>query len=209
MKLLVLGATGGTGRQVVAQALDAGHDMTVFIRNRAKLGVQQPRLRFLDGDVTGDRAALGEAMRGQDAVVSALGRGYSFKSEQLIQRSVPGILSAMHASGVRRLVFTSALGVGDSKQDAPFLAKLFFSTLLRGIYADKLAGDNLIRASGLDWTIAQPTQLNDGPLTRKYRCGERLALIGMPAISRADAAHFILSQIGDPAAFGKTLLVSH
>lgn len=146
-------------------------------------------------------------MRGQDAVISALGRGLSFKSEHLMGRSVPVILSSMKTAGVRRLLFTSAWGVGDTKQDAPLLPKIF-NTLLRGIYADKLAGDELIRKSDLDWTIVLPTKLHDGPLTRRYRSGERLPIKGMASISRADTAHFILDCISNPGSIRKSLVVS-
>jgi putative NADH-flavin reductase len=208
MKLCILGATGGTGKQIVSQALEAGHDVTVLVRDRARSGPDRPRLRVIVGDLQ-DSVALAEAMRGQDAVISALGRGSSFTSEHLIERAVPGLIAAMQAAGVKRLVFTSAIGVGDSIRDAPALPRLFARTLLRGIYADKIAGENLIRQSALEWTIVQPVQLTDGPLTRTYRSGERLALRGLPSISRADTAHFLLATVTDPTAIGKTLLVSN
>ncbi len=209
MKLFVIGGTGGTGQQIVAQALDAGHDVTVLARDRATVAMQHPHLCVVAGDTTAGGAAMTGPMRAHDAVISAIGRGKRFKSAQLIQRSVPGILAAMQASGVRRLVFTSALGVGDTYQDSPLLPKIFFKTLLRGIYADKLIGDDLIRSSGLDWTIVQPAVLTDGPLTRRYRSGEHLEMTGMPAISRADTAHFILDRINDPSTFGKTLVLAN
>ena len=208
MKLIVLGGTGGTGRQIVQQALEAGHDVTVLARDPAKVVTQHPRLRVAPGDA-GDSPKMVDAMRGQDAVISALGRGLSFKSEHLMERSVPEILSSMKTAGVRRMVFMSAWGVGDTKQDAPLLPKIFFNTLLRGIYADKLAGDKLIRKSDLDWTIVLPTKLDDGPLTRNYRTGERLPMKGMPSISRADTAHFILDRVNDPASIRKSLVVSY
>jgi putative NADH-flavin reductase len=208
VKLLVLGATGGTGQQIVAQALEAGHDVTVFARNPSKLP-HHPRLTGVTGDTTAGSAPMTAAMRGHDAVISAIGRGKTFKSDRLIERSVPGILGAMQASGVRRLMFTSALGVGDSYRDSPVLPKLFFNTLLRGIYADKLIGDDAIRRSALDWTIVQPAVLTDGPLTRTYRSGEHLPMSGMPSISRADTAHFILDRINDQATVGKTLILAN
>jgi putative NADH-flavin reductase len=207
VKLLVLGATGGTGKQIVSQALQAGHEVTVFARDRARVGADHPRRRVILGDLH-DGAALADAMRGQDAVISALGRGYSFKSERLMERSVPVLISAMRSAGVRRLVFTSALGVGDSYGDAPIIARLFFNTLLRGIYADKLIGDRMIAGSDLDWTIVRPSKMTDGPLTASYRSGERLALSGMASISRADVAHFILQAVVNPHTIRKTLLMS-
>jgi len=208
VKLVVLGGTSGTGRHVVTQALDKGHEVTVLARNRTKAGLDHPRFRVVDGDVRNSQA-LGEAMRGQDAVISTIGRGMSFKSENLIAQSVPGILATMQAQGIKRLMFTSAMGVGESYRDAPVMAKIFFRTLLRGIYADKAIGDQMIRNSRLEWTIVQPVQLNDGPLTRKYRAGERLPMSGMPQISRADTAHFIVDRLGDPSTFGKTLVLAN
>ena len=209
MKLLVLGGSGGTGRQIVSQALDAGHDVTVVAREPGKVGIQHPHLTIVSGDTTAGGASLTGRMRGQDAVISALGRGKTLKSNGLIQRSVPAILGAMQAAGVRRLMFTSALGVGDTFRDSPILPKVIFKTLLRDIYADKLLGDDMIRASGLDWTIVQPAVLTDGPLTRIYRSGEHLPLSGMPAISRADTAHFILDRINDTSTVGKTIILSN
>ena len=207
MKLLILGATGKTGRQLATQALEKGHDVTVLARDRSKVGIQHERLRIAEGDVT-NHAALGEAMGKQDAVISAIGRGMSFKSENLIERSVPAILVTMQTHGIRRLVFTSAMGVGDTYRDAPVMARLFFRTLLRGIYADKAIGERMIRDSALEWTIVQPVQLTDGPLTKNYRAAERLPLSGMPKISRADTAHFILDRLHDPSTIGKTLILA-
>lgn len=208
MKLLVLGGTGGTGRHIVTQALDRAHEVTVLARDRAKVGVQHERLRVVDGELK-NVAALGDAMRGQDAVISAIGRGRSFKSENLIAESVPGIIEAMRGTGVTRLIFTSALGVGDTYRDSPLVPRIFFRTLLRGIYADKLIGDQMIRNSGLDWTIVQPVVLTDGPLTRNYRVGEHLRLSGVNKLSRADTAHFIVDHINDRSTFGKTLILSN
>jgi putative NADH-flavin reductase len=208
VKLLILGGTGGTGKHVVSQALDAGHDVTVFARDPSKSTTTHQRLQVLRGDLL-DRDALSAAAQGQDAVISAIGRGKSFKSERLIERTVPAIIAAMQVAAVKRLIFTSALGVGDTFADSPIVPKLFFRTLLRGIYADKLAGDQLIRSSGLEWTIVQPAVLTDGPLTRAYRSGEHLSLSGMPSVSRADTAHFILERINDRSTFSKTLILAN
>ena len=109
MRLLVIGATGGTGKQIVSQALQASHDVTAFVRDRTRAGADQPRLRIITGDVH-DGPALTEAIRGHDVVMSALGRGYSFKSEQLIQRAVPVLIGSMKSAGVRRLDYDEGLG---------------------------------------------------------------------------------------------------
>jgi putative NADH-flavin reductase len=208
-KLLILGATGGTGQQLLTQALQAGHDVTAFARSPEKISVQHDRLHLVAGTVPDDGSMLAQAVRGQDAVISALGRGMSFKSTNLIQRSVPAILSAMQTQGVRRLIFTSAIGVGGTIRDPPLFSRIMIRFLLNDIYADKVAGEELIRRSDLDWTLVQPAQLTNGPLTRKYRVGERLELRGMPKVARADVAHFILSQLDDAAYIRKVALIAY
>ena len=207
-KLLILGGTRGIGQLVVTQALQAGHEVTVFARTADKIPVQDHRLHLVAGTVT-DGSRLSQAVRGQDVVISALGQGMSLKADGLIQRSVPVILSAMQAQRVRRLIFTSALGVGDSIADAPLFSRMMVRFLLKDIYADKIAGEALVRRSDLDWTLVQPPQLTNGPLTRKYRVGEHLELRGIPRISRADVAHFILTQLDDTTYVRKVALIAH
>jgi putative NADH-flavin reductase len=159
------------------------------------------------GRRTDDGAVLADAMRDQDAVVSALGRYRS--SDSLIQRSVPPILAAMQQHGVRRLIFTSAIGVGDAIHHVTLVPRLMARFMLKNIYADKVIGEDLIRRSGLEWTLVQPAQLTDGPLTGKYRAGERLTMSGVPKISRADVAHFVLRQLDDPAYVRKAAVLAY
>ncbi len=208
-KLLILGATGGTGFHLVTQALDAGHDVTAFVRIASSIPIQHERLRLIEGSVIDDRLRLAEAVRGRDALISALGRGASFKSAGLIRQSVPGIIAAMQLGGVRRLIMMSAIGVGPAFADAPLFSKALIRLFLRDIYADKAAGEDLIRNSGLDWTIVQPAQLTDGPLTGTYQAGEDLKHGGIPRISRADVAHFILGQLDDTKCVGKTVRIGY
>lgn len=207
-RVLVLGATGGTGRAVVSQALARGDQVTVFVRHPERLTERSERLRVVTGSVPEDAAALGSAMAGQDAVISALGVGNSFRSGGLISRSVPAIVQAMRQQGVRRLVFTSAYGVGETFRDVPIVPRIFIRLLLRDIYADKQAGEQALRRSELDWTIVHPTTLADGPRTGRYRVGERLALRGFPRISRADVADFLLAQTDDRTFLRKGVLIS-
>jgi putative NADH-flavin reductase len=208
-KILILGATGGTGRHLLVQALDAGHQVTALVRSPEKVTHQHERLRVVAGSVTDGSPALSDAVRGQDAVISALGCGLSLKSGGLIQQCVPLILAALRTHGVRRLIFTSAIGAGDTIRYAPLLSRLMIRVLLRDIYADKIAGEAYIRNSDLDWTLAQPAHLTTGPLTRSYRAGEALRLRGMPKISRADTAHFLLAQLDDPTYVRKVPLLAY
>jgi putative NADH-flavin reductase len=207
-RILVVGATGGTGREVVLQALAAGHDVTALARTATRLPIEHPKLRAVDSALPQDAAVLSNAMAGQDVVISALGRGKSFASHQLIEQSVPALLTAMRAHGVRRLIFTSAIGVGDAVRNIPFLPALFARTLLRGIYADKVIGERMVRESGLEWTIAQPAGLTNGPRTGRYQAAERLTLSGVPKIARADVAHFLLAQVEDRTNVGRTLVLA-
>jgi putative NADH-flavin reductase len=196
-RLLILGATGGTGLQLVSQALEAGNEVTAYVRDAAKLEVKHERLRVVVGPIVDEARPFREAMTGQDAVISTLGRGLSLQSEHVIERCVPPMLSAMKSHGVGRLIFTSAIGVGDAYSEAPLLSKLVIRVLLKDIYPDKLIGENLVRNSDLEWTIVQPAGLTNGRLTRRYRAAEHLRHRMVATISRADLAHFLLSQLED------------
>ena len=195
MKLLVLGATGATGLQIVEQAIAQGHQVTAFVRDPVKLGTSHPALLVVQGSMPDDAAALAGALKGQDAVLSSLGMRNALRSNGLQQRSMQALVPAMEKAGVRRLITVSANGVGDSYAASPLLSRLMYRLLLGDIFADKKAGEDVVRASSLDWTFAYPTLLTNGPRTGKYRAGERLELSGVPKISRADVADFVLKQL--------------
>ncbi len=139
--------------------------------------------------------ALSEALRGQDAVISTLGTGSSLKPEGLIARIMPVLVEAMQIRGVRRLVFTSAYGVGETMRDVPFMPRFLIGLFLKDIYADKAAGEEVLRRSSLDWTLVYPVTLTHGPRKGGYRIGERLTLKGLPRISRADLADCLLALV--------------
>jgi putative NADH-flavin reductase len=146
-------------------------------------------------------------VEGQGAVISALGAGNSLKSGGLITYAVPAVVQAMTAAGVRRLIFTSAYGVGDTWRDVPLLPRIVMRLLLRDLYADKAAGEALLRQSALDWTLVHPVTLTNGPRTGRIQHGERLALSGFPRISRADVAEFLLAQLDDTRYIRKSVIV--
>lgn len=207
-KVLVLGATGGTGRPLVEQAVAAGFDITVLARRPDDLPLILREVRVVAGDLVKDPAVLQAAVIGQDAVISVLGVGQSLTSGRLISQSAPAIVAAMRQHGVRRLVFTSAFGVGATRQDVPLIPRLFIATLLRDIYADKKAGEQAILTSDLDWTIVYPVGLTNGPRTGRYRVGEHLSLRGFPRIARADVADFLLRQVEDRSYVKKGVLLA-
>jgi putative NADH-flavin reductase len=207
-KILVLGATGGTGQQLISRALQQGHEVTALVRTPQRLTISDDRLRVLAGSVTDDSQALADAVRDQAAVISALGVGRSFKSRGLITQSMPRIVRAMEDHGVRRLIFTSAFGVGDTRRDVPLGPRIFVRLLLQDIYRDKELGEATLRASSLDWTLVYPAGLIDARATGRCRAGERLSLTGFPRIARADVADFLLTQIDDTTYVRKGVLIS-
>ena len=135
-------------------------------------------------------------------------------SKGLMAQSVPVIVRAMESVGVRRLVFTSAFGVGEQRGDPPLplptrmVKRIYIALILKRIFADKAVGERILMASTLDWTIVHPTMLTNGPRTGRYRAGEHLPLRGIPRISRADTADFLLSQLDDRTYVRKIVVVS-
>jgi hypothetical protein len=110
---------------------------------------------------------------------------------------------------VPRLIHTSAFGIGDTYADLPLFPRLFVRTLLRNIYRDKSEGERGLPACDLDWTVVYPAGLTDGPRTGRYRVGEHLPLRGLPTVSRADVAEFLLSQVGDRTYLRKGVLIAY
>ncbi|MEO6540809.1 MAG: SDR family oxidoreductase [Ferruginibacter sp.] len=196
MKILILGASGLTGRLLVAKALAQHHEVTALVRDPSKLQVVHEKLKTLTGDAL-DKEILRKALAGQDAVLSALGRGKSLKSLNLITHAVSVLIPAMQQSNVKRLIFLSSIGVGETFVQANLLQKIIFRTLLKNIFADKTRAEKQIQSSTLDWTLVHPVVLTNEPGTGKYQTGEVLPMKGMPKISRDDVADFMTRQLSD------------
>jgi putative NADH-flavin reductase len=210
VRLLIFGATGPTGRELVSQAIEQGHEVTTFVRRPDAVPAQQGKLRVAQGDTMREPDAIAEALKGQDAVLSALGTGRVFFPNRLQERSLGNIVPAMERAGVKRLIVMSAFGVGDTVQDASLVQRLMYATILYTIFADKARGEATVRASSLDWTIVYPTVLTDGPRTGAYRSGERIpALEGLPTISRADVAHFMLGELASGAYLRRGVVITY
>ena len=206
MKIVVFGGTGSIGRLVVQQAMEEGHDVTVFTRSRAAIGLDSPRLRAEQGDVT-DVPAVARAVAGHDAVVVTLGGG---RKGGVRAPGTAAIIEAMRQTGVRRLIVQSTIGVGDSRANLDLFWKyLMFGAVLRGAYADHVEQERVTRESGLDWTIVRPGAFTDGPRTGQYRrgidAGERTAL----KISRPDVAEFVVEQLTDQTWWRKTPAIAY
>jgi putative NADH-flavin reductase len=206
MKILILGSTGGTGQQLVQQSLQLGHEVTALIRDASKLNIDHKNLSVIQGNVV-DKNIVSMALEHKDAVISALGVGKSLKAHDLIFNAAGILISAMTEKNINRLIFISGFGVGESFKQASFIQKFAFRFPLKNIYADKIKADELIRNSSLAWTLVQPVLLTNGPFTGKFKAAEKFEMNGMPTISRADVAGFILEELRDPAFIKKTAIV--
>ncbi|MCX4587256.1 NAD(P)-dependent oxidoreductase [Streptomyces sp. NBC_01481] len=207
MRLLLLGATGPTGLQLVGQALDQGHHVTALVRSPEKLPRVDGRLTVLVGDVA-DEQELATAAVGQDAVLSTMGTGRSLTSD-IVSRTVDALVPAMHDAGVDRLIFLSAFGVNETYAQASLPQRFFYRTMLRKIYPDKGKADRKLLAADLDVTLVYPVTLTNRPFTGTYRVGDHFEFRGMPKISRADVAHFMLTQLTDPTWSRRTAILTN
>lgn len=206
MKVLVLGATGGTGRLIVRDAQEKGYSVVAMVRSRASADL--PGADVIEGDVR-DVGALMHALEGCDAVVSALGTGLSpFSEVSLLTEATNALILAMGRSGVRRLVCISALGVGDSRGHGGFVFdRIFMPLLLRHAYKDKLRQEDAIRASALDWIIVRPGRLTDDPARGSLRAVVDLAGVNGGKIARADVARFVVEQLATDTWLKRTPLL--
>lgn len=204
MRLLIIGSTGGTGRELIDQALEQRHEVTALARNPERLEIKHHNLHTMKGDVT-DPHAVEQAVAGQDAVLCALGTSV-IRKNTIQSDGTRNIIHSMQQNGVPRLVLESSLDVGDSRgQLGFFFANIIRPTFLRNIFADKELQEKLVRESSLEWIIVRPAMLNDGPRTGKYRAGFATDDHSIKRkISRADVADFMLKQATDNTYLRKT-----
>ncbi len=200
MKIIVFGATGGTGKLIVSQALAKGHSVTAFVRNPEGL-MQDPHLRVVQGDVF-DFATVVSAVRGHRAVLSALG-ARTLKKTDVLSQAIPIILEGMRQEYVTRLIVLGASGVQKDHgkyQNALTNIALWVAkkTMLKHPFVDQAAQERLLAASDVDYTIVRAPRLLDGPFTGTYRVLPDALPPGALTVSRADVADFMLQQLTDP-----------
>jgi hypothetical protein len=250
VKLLIFGATGGTGRALVEQALEQGHVVTAFARDPAKVRTTHKNLHVVKGDVS-NYGSVDAAINGQDAVLSALGVKVRIAGivtvtilcqifaafvplsrplAWLVRAGVPvlsmlifssrktalsegtrNIVQAMQKHGVKRFVWESSLGIGDSKGRLGFLYSfLLIPLLLRGVFADKEVQEKIIKDSALEWVIVRPVALTNDPRKGIYKDGMSVGHRFFTAkISRADVSDFMLKQLTDNMYLRQTPGVSY
>jgi putative NADH-flavin reductase len=221
MKLTIFAATGGIGRQVLEQAVAAGHGVTAVVRNPKKLSSE---VRVVRADLSSpDRAVLESAIKSAGAVISALG-AVSASDAGVAWRGTLAIVQAMRASGVRRIIVVSAAPISTvpspARPNPPrydpgdgFFMRHLFSPLikaaLRRHYADLARMEDVLRDSGLDWTVVRPPRLTDKALTGTYRTAHGQNLRGGFLISRADVAHLMLRVLEQPQTIRQAIGVAY
>jgi putative NADH-flavin reductase len=208
MKLLVLGATGGTGSEIVRQALERGHSITAFVRSPNRLKLLQGRITVKQGDPL-NSAELERVVEGQDAILSGFGPRVpiSRADADLLERFALALTNAMRRTRVRRVVVESVAFLFKNAVLPPtyLLGRLLFP----GILADTTAMERIFAESGLDWTMVRPPQLTDKPYTGKYRVGEdRLPVFGFK-ISRADVADYMIKAAENSLAIRQVVGLSN
>ena len=196
MKLTIFGATGGTGKQLVEQALAAGNHVVAYVRNPSKLDFIDKYLTIVEGELA-DQKMIEHAVSGADVVISVLGPRSGSKDKP-ITRGMQNIIAAMNKYGVRRLIVSSTLSVKDPNDLPDFKAKVlvnFVKLTMRSAYEEIISVAETVRKSDLDWTILRLTTLNNNPKSGKVKVGYLgKGEVGM-RISRADLAEFMLKQI--------------
>jgi putative NADH-flavin reductase len=198
MRVVVFGASGATGRELVAQALVQGQQVTSFARQTSRLSVRSGDVNVVQGDVM-DPSAVARAVEGQNAVLCALGAATPLRRDRTLVEGVRHIVDAMDRQSARRLVYLSFLGVREGRRQLSFVGRVVVAPLLlRKVVADHEAKERIIRQSGLDWVIVRPPRLTNGPRRGVYRHGVDIRATSLiPRISRADLADFMLRQLTD------------
>jgi putative NADH-flavin reductase len=198
MKILVFGATGGTGKLVVQQALENGYNVTAFVRDPLKMQITHPDLDIVQGDVM-IPATIDKVMKGHDAVICCLGLPAN-KPGNLRSKGTQHILDSMQQFGVNRFICQTSLGYADGEKilaNTSFVfRKIIVPFLLKKTFMEHERQENIIKQTNLSWTIARPGNMTNGKLTGNYKAGfdsnDRSVKV---KISRADTAHFMLQQL--------------
>jgi putative NADH-flavin reductase len=207
VKIVIFGATGGTGRQLVEQGIAVGHEVTAVARNPVAISLRHPCLKVAQGDVL-QPETVERAVTGADAVISSLGV-HSREPTVVYSQGIANIMRAMRQAGIQRLIGISASGL----DPGPLWQRVIFKPLLwwafKEGYSDMVRMENEIRTSGLKWTIVRPPRLTDGARTGQYISAVNKHLTRGSMISRADLAEYTLKLLTDPASYGALIEVAH
>jgi uncharacterized protein YbjT (DUF2867 family) len=196
MRILIIGASKGTGALAAKAALERGHEVTAFARSPERLRLEHPSLTKMKGDFH-DHEDVARAVPGHAAVIVTASATTisSFKENPTyFSQGTKLVIRAMKASGVRRLVVLSALGVGETSKIAGWVAeKILFGIFFKPVFADHERQEQDTRESGLEWVIARPARLTNGPARKNYVKTTKLEPVPWSwSISRADVADFLI-----------------
>ncbi|HKX03543.1 MAG TPA: SDR family oxidoreductase [Methylomirabilota bacterium] len=196
-RILVLGATGPTGRLVVRGGLSGGHEVTALVRNPASFAEGHERLRVMQGDAR-DPAAVAGAVEGQDAVLSILGQPFSpTRPVTLFSEAARNVLEAMRHHGVRRFIGVTSGATSPRLESGSPFEWLFKTVIGRTAYADMRRMEALVTSAEVDWTIVRPARLDDRPPSHQYRVAPGYVVPGMFWTARADLAELLVRVVSD------------
>jgi uncharacterized protein YbjT (DUF2867 family) len=212
MNITVFGATGGIGKQLVAQALRHGHDVTAVVRDPSRLPINNPALTVVTLPGLEDPDLLVPALRGCDAVLSAIGpRGR--KDAAVASPCTRTIVSAMQKAGVDRLVAVSAAPVGPVPAGDSLLNRWLIlpilTAVLRNVYADLTEMETGLARSPIAWTVVRPPKLVDAPLNSEYRTMLGGNVPRGSSIARADVADLMLAALDQPATVRQAIGIAY
>lgn len=202
MNVLIFGATGPTGQELVKQALKKGHKITILARTPGKIALYNDKINIIKGDVL-NYDDVEKAMKGQDVVLSALGVKPPSR-EKVVGPGMKNIIKAMNKYNVKRLIVQSAFFM-DEKVKKNLFVKFLISTFMKGLYEDKSVQNKALKASSLNWTEVRPTMLTNGNKS-KYKIDVSPGMFSK--ISRANVADFMLEQISDTAFLQKPVIIT-
>jgi putative NADH-flavin reductase len=209
---LIIGASRGIGLEAVRQALAAGHTVRAMARAASRIAIDDPALERMDGDAT-DQADLGRALQGVDVVLQTLGVGLSPRTIRgpvtLFSRATEALVPLMEQGGPRRLLAVTGIGTGDSQTALSNLENIARDLAMGAIYRDKSLQETIIRNSSLDWTLVRPTFLTRGARTGRYRVMADPATWRNGMISRADVAHFLVTEAVANAYIGRGPILAY
>jgi putative NADH-flavin reductase len=208
MKILVLGATGGTGRQIVEQGIARGHKITALIRDAARQDAFPDHVHTIAGDAL-DRDAVDRAVAGQDDVIYALGTKQTGQTT-FFSESTQLVLQSMEKHGVRRLVCITGIGAGETRGHGGLVYdRLIFPFFTRKIYEDKDRQEALVRRSSVDWVLVRPAVFREGAAKGELQVVTDVNGVTLTRIARHEVARFVLDQLESNQYLRKAPFIGH